>query len=303
MSIKSKLNKATKGTELLEKEFIKNVEKNYKLAAKSIKKDLDKAFLKFNVDGKWNWNEMQKYNRMNSLLKQVETELKVLSQSKVTNIKKYLTDVYELNYYATGWALETEGQIKLSYSVLDRRKIANSVLSPLDKIALQNNAVAATQGIRSAITTSIVKGDSIQQMSKGISKALGKNANDAVRIARTETTQIMGKSRLESMDHASGRGLELAKEWVATNDDRTRDSHNDIDGEVVATNMPFSNGLMYPGDQSTGDPGETINCRCTMVTVIKGYPSNEALDRAKNGDVIEDQNLAGWINDRVKNNK
>lgn len=303
MSIDSKLGKTTKATEKLERDFIKKLEKEYQLAAKSIQKDIETAFKKYSVDGKWDFAEMAKFDRSKKLLKQVENELKIINQTKANSIRGYLTDVYELNYYSVGWALETEGQIRLSYTVLDRRKVANSVLTPLDKIALQKNAVAAREGIRSAITTSIIKGDSIRGMSKGIQVALGQNSNHAVTIARTETTNIMGKSRLESMDHASKSGLLLAKEWVATNDDRTRESHDDVDGEIVGIDVAFSNGLMHPGDQSTGDAEETVNCRCTMVTVIKGYPSNESRLRAEEGGVVEMQGLTGWFEDRVKNDK
>lgn len=37
-----------------------------------------------------------------------------------------------------------------------------------------------------------------------------------------------------------------------------------MDGETVAYDEPFSNGLMFPGDPSTGDAGEVANCTCVM---------------------------------------
>jgi hypothetical protein len=41
-----------------------------------------------------------------------------------------------------------------------------------------------------------------------------------------------------------------------------------VDGQVVAVNSSFSNGLDYPGDQK-GDAGDVINCRCTLLPVIE----------------------------------
>jgi HK97 family phage portal protein len=41
-----------------------------------------------------------------------------------------------------------------------------------------------------------------------------------------------------------------------------REDHEMMDGEEVAFNKPFSNGLMYPNDDNA-DPSETINCNCT----------------------------------------
>jgi len=299
MSIESKLIKTTRASKALEKELIKELEKAYKKAAKAIEGRMKTAFNRYNVDGKWNMNAMLRHDRLKKLLKNVNAELAIVNQVKVNSLKAYLANVYELNYFSMGWILETEGQINLSYSVLNRRAVVNSVLTPLDKIALRKNAVAARRGIRGTITQSIIKGDSIPMMSRGIKKSLRGNANNAVRIARTETTGIMGKSRLESMEHAAETGLVLRKEWVATADDRTRDSHIDLDGERVALDKPFSNGLMHPGDQS-GDASDVCNCRCTMVTEIAGYPNPESARLAQDGGVIPKQSLEGWYNDRVK---
>jgi len=43
-------------------------------------------------------------------------------------------------------------------------------------------------------------------------------------------------------------------------DDRVRDEHAAMNGEIVDIDKPFSNGEMYPGD---------VNCRCTVLPVIK----------------------------------
>ena len=82
-------------------------------------------------------------------------------------------------------------------------------------------------------------------------------------------------------------GFEVMKKWLATLDDRTRESHVDLDGEVVEVDEPFSNGLMYPADPS-GEPEEVYNCRCTMISEIKGvqYKDNRY---SKLGDMSYDE--------------
>ena len=89
---------------------------------------------------------------------------------------------------------------------------------------------------------------------------------DAERIARTEVAAVQSEAAHTVYKE---NGVEQ-KEWIATNDDRTRDSHADLDGEIVDMEEPFSNGLMYPGDPN-GDPGEVINCRCSMAPVTSGF--------------------------------
>jgi SPP1 gp7 family putative phage head morphogenesis protein len=284
----------------LEEEFIKELEKAYRKAGKAIEGRIKTSLKRLSESGNLNLLEARKGDRLKKLLKNINTELKIVNQVKVNSVKTYLANVYKLNYFGMGWALETEGQIKLSYAVLNRRAVANSMLSPLDKIALKNNAYVAREGIKRTITQSIIKGDSIPMMARGVKKSLRSNANNAVSIARTETTRIMGESRLDSMKHAAKTGLAMRKEWVSTSDDRTRESHIDLDGERVAMDKPFSNGLQHPGDQSTGDAGETVNCRCTMVTEIADYPNPESERLAQGGKVIEKQSLEKWYNDRVE---
>ena len=61
------------------------------------------------------------------------------------------------------------------------------------------------------------------------------------------------------------------KEWVATNDDLTRQSHVDADGQVVAQEDEFNVGgdqLRYPGDPD-GTAAQIINCRCSAVAVLE----------------------------------
>ena len=57
------------------------------------------------------------------------------------------------------------------------------------------------------------------------------------------------------------------KEWVAHNDERTRSTHVEADGQVVDIHDSFTVGgwpMMYPGDKS-GPIEETANCRCIVV--------------------------------------
>jgi uncharacterized protein with gpF-like domain len=99
----------------------------------------------------------------------------------------------------------------------------------------------------------------------------------ALRIARTETTAAanFGASRASTTS-----GLVTVKEWMSAQDARTRRipkaefDHYNMDGETVKEHEKFAvphkwggvDYLEYPGDPK-GQPGNTINCRCTVVRV------------------------------------
>lgn len=59
------------------------------------------------------------------------------------------------------------------------------------------------------------------------------------------------------------------KEWIAALDERTRESHAALDGQIVARTATFDVGgsaMRYPGDPA-GEPAEAINCRCALALV------------------------------------
>lgn len=85
----------------------------------------------------------------------------------------------------------------------------------------------------------------------------------AIKIARTESTGAFNAAALHAL-HDEGWKF---KEWLATRDTRTRESHRGADGQTVALASPFRVGtalLQMPGDP-TGRADEVINCRCAIL--------------------------------------
>ena len=124
--------------------------------------------------------------------------------------------------------------------------------------------------ITSAVTQAIIQGESIPKLAKRIAaESAGGNAAAMMRYARTAMTAAQNAGRVEMLHRAQGLGVKCRKRWMATLDSRTRDSHQEMDGEVVGVDDEFSNGLLYPGDPN-GAPGEVYNCRCTMTYEYDG---------------------------------
>lgn len=76
-------------------------------------------------------------------------------------------------------------------------------------------------------------------------------------IARTEATNANNEGLMEGYKQS---GIATHKEWVATQDDRTRDEHLALNGEVVPVENDFSNGLPFP---------QEVNCRCVVAPVFR----------------------------------
>jgi len=122
------------------------------------------------------------------------------------------------------------------------------------------------------ISDGLQSGESMAEIADRVSAATAgvydnMSQNRAMVIARTETAASVNAGQYEVY---KGEGVER-KEWLATQDDRTRDIHAAADGQVVGIDEPFIVGgeaLMYPLDPN-GSAENVINCRCTIVPVIE----------------------------------
>jgi SPP1 gp7 family putative phage head morphogenesis protein len=88
----------------------------------------------------------------------------------------------------------------------------------------------------------------------------------AERIARTETTAALNLGYEESLRAVGVK----RKMWVTAHDERVRESHQQMEGEIVDLDdyfvLPSGTRLRFPCDPE-GQPDEVINCRCTIVPV------------------------------------
>lgn len=107
---------------------------------------------------------------------------------------------------------------------------------------------------------SLAEGEGRRQLVKRVEDTYDNiSKHRAETIARTEVHGVATNANFKGYKQA---GIK-SKIWVAVLDMKTRESHQMMDGEKKPMDMPFSNGLMYPGDPS-GPPAEVINCRCVM---------------------------------------
>lgn len=124
--------------------------------------------------------------------------------------------------------------------------------------------------IKRQIQQGINNGESIPKIANRIvNNTTLSNYKQAVTYARTNCTSIENQGRLDALFSAKENGIDVKKMWLATLDERTRDWHAILNGEIVELEDTFSNGLMKPGDV-TGSPAETYNCRCALAGVING---------------------------------
>lgn len=194
----------------------------------------------------------------------------------------HLPDVYALNFNYATFEVETTGMLDTSFVLYDRQTVERLLRdnpdllpppSPKSKIARE---IAKNKDLRwnkkkiqSELLQGILQGESIIILAQRMQNVTNSNYSNAVRYARTMFTGAENAGRVNAYKRAENMGIEMEQQWVATLDGRTRHSHRQLDGEKIPVGGTFSNGCRFPGDPN-GSPSEVYNCRCTLISQIKG---------------------------------
>lgn len=120
--------------------------------------------------------------------------------------------------------------------------------------------------IKNTLTTAFLTDQNARERLKQVA---GRRANSWYLLGRTETTRAENSARFEIGRIAQKNGLEVVKQWQATHDDRTRETHAAKDGETLPLKalfvFPDGSKMLYPADDTHGASlSEIINCRCQI---------------------------------------
>ena len=201
-------------------------------------------------------------------------------------------DVFAENANYEAYRLSKETGIGYGFSVYDKDTVSKLIreqpeLMPRKVVNGKKDRAWNRTKISNAVTQSIIQGDSLPEMTERIARETA-HENDAAmaRYAATAMTSAQNAGRMETMERAKGMGIKVRKKWIATLDARTRDSHAELDGQVVDIDEPFITHnrdgslaeIMFPGDPQA-DGEQVWNCRCTLGYVYEEYPDEEDAER------------------------
>lgn len=212
-------------------------------------------------------------------------------------------NVFAANANYMGYKLEHDGNVNTSFSLYDANSVKRLVkdkpdlLPPKKKPGKDKSYQWYNRTISNAITQGIIQGDGVKEIAKRIGRLTGEtNASAMLRNARTMHTGAQNAGRIEGLHQAQELGIEVKKQWMATLDDHTRDTHAELDGQIREVDEPFEVDGMeidYPGDP-TADPSLVYNCRCTLVYVYPKYPNDMHRRDNETGEDVGDMTYREW---------
>lgn len=227
--------------------------------------------------GKKTWGEYQEWKQdylasigtMKSQIKQLSADLANAAKTAETIVNEGVYAAYAESHAWSTFEAESSLSINTSYTLYNREAVYRlfkngDIQLPQASIKYAKEYRWDMQHITSAITQGILQGESLLKIRNRLLSVANMSKSSAMRMARTCMTGAMNAGTLDGYNRVANMGVEVKKQWLATNDIRTRHSHAALDGEIKELDEEFSNGLQYPGDPS-GLPAEVYNCRCTTV--------------------------------------
>jgi hypothetical protein len=199
--------------------------------------------------------------------------LQIVDNLESDAIAKAFGNVY--GRVGTYFALETQRSIKSRGGVFET-KSTDTVFDRLIRAwigiygaeRVRDVTLTTIRRLKVALQDAFNNGDGIEVVARNIVRS-GSGIADIKRARVIARTEIISASNKGSLEGARDTGIPLRKEWLATMDDRTRDSHLNADGQKVLLDEPFvieGEQLNYPGDFTLGASASMIiQCRCTQI--------------------------------------
>ena len=225
---------------------------------------------------KWRKKKLLYEKQAKERANEIAAELSRVNEMAMAYVNGELPEIYGLNYNAIEKTIEEIGGY--SFTLVDADTVRNLALSdetllPYKYIDGNKDIRWNTKKVNAEILQGILQGESIPDIAKRLSNVTEMNKTAAIRNARTSVTSAECKGRQDSYIRATNDGIILKREWIATNDGRTRHSHRLLDGQIAEVDKPFKSELgdiMYPGDPEA-DPANAYNCRCTIAAKVMGF--------------------------------
>lgn len=288
---------AAKWTDAQLKALEKRINAEYTKAYKEIKKEMLELATKLtdpNLSPHKRMLLATQNKRLQTLIDQMTDTLKAANATTARFVTQSAQNIFKHNY-------NTEAA-RLGFDLLDDtavRNILTGEVNPFTKlsIAADKEKAPIMRKLESELTTAILKGESIPDIARRLKSVSEGYLSNTIRIARTETTRVQNSARQSVGEYGKAQGFTIFKEWIATNDARTREEHRAANGQQVPIDEPFKVGgeeLMYAGDVSLGaSPWNTINCFDGNVNVFNSQNAIKSYKHSYTGELLHVKTASG----------
>lgn len=259
--------------------------RQYTKAYKNLDKELRAYVSRNGIDNVMEYNQ----KRIIGLIKELKPHVDKLYQNEEKLLFEHLFDTFKANYLKTSFAVassikiypfineSTESVIKTALSFpWSGENFSSRIYQNKNKMILQ---------LRQELTQGFIRGDSINDISKGVSNRVNISFKNAKRLVQTETGAVLTES-----DNIAYKDFGLEQyQYLATLDDRTSEICQSLDNTVhYLDNMVIG----------VNAPPMHVNCRSTILPYISDNVGNRIarnINTGKSEYVPSDVSYKEWI--------
>lgn len=286
-----------------EKAVLKKLEANYQDAIFEINDKIERLMARDDANLQ---NVIYQVEYQKALKKQVEGILESLHSNEFTTVSEYLTKAYEDGFIGTMYDMQGQGipivvpidQKQVVIAIQHETKLSEGLYAALGK-----DTSRLSKQIASEISRGISNTATYEEMTRNIASLSNIPRNNAARIARTEAHRIQNKATADAQRKAKAKGADVVKQWDASLDGKTRDTHRQLDGQIRELDEPFEVAgmeAMQPGD--FGNPAEDCNCRCCLLQRARWALGNDYTKwDPKQPELISDSGTTQLVKIEAKN--
>jgi hypothetical protein len=219
-------------------------------------------------------------------------------------INSQTANIYALNYNQIGKGLsaDLDGYDFKPVTVEDAEKYGK--ISKQEVSKKRDNDWNKKNVLAAFAAGTLVYYSASKMMVSSAKRITRKNRDGANRQASDMATDAENKGRLDSMYRASDEGFKVKKIWIATLDNRTRETHIEYDGVgPVDLDYEYYPGLKKPKDPNCDNLAEVCNCRCRLIynTGHKRSATRAARSGEVTGSYKKPQSFKNTTTEKVKN--
>lgn len=289
----------------LEKRFDGFLERHMKTGAEMWQKVID-GQIDLDEYNKWMKSQVFVGKKWQSEIDHMTDVLKYTNEDALSIIRDEQFHVFAENSNYEAYTIEKDSRRGVRFDIYDQATVSELVekkpeLLPRKTVNGKKDKAWNRGVIANAVTRAVIQGESIDKLARRLAHdTADTDMRSMTRYARTAMTGAQNAGRIETMHRAQDMGIKVRKQWLATLDRRTRDSHRLLDGQEQDIDKPFKSELgdiMFPGDPSA-QPGNVYNCRCTLIHVYPKYEKAEwqgERHEQQTGETIEHMSYREWL--------
>lgn len=258
----------------------------------------------------WLRNQVFQSEQMKAKLDNI-TDICTKTQStayKMARHEQYTTFANGANF--AYYSLEKQAGASLNLTIYNTTAVQRLLteqprILPNKQIKSASNKTYDAKVFNRYVTQGIIQGKNVTEIAtQAVNGMADTEMHWAENNAITALTSAQNAGTLQQLKEAKAMGLDVKKQWNATLDYHTRETHRLLDQQTAELEEPFKvlgYQIDYPADPHAA-PEMVYHCRCRLTGVLGKYKPRNAKRRDNvTKEVIPEQTYQEWYSNKQNN--